>query len=123
MQEGGLSELNYLRIKTMKELARDLRMILFRKCDCDALTTEFERVLELCGCEYEVNILEDDNAIIVDIPDCIQFIRKKGRTCKIYESIPDGSPLEKYKEKEKTWQKKRHIHSKSESRRLKIQTR
>ena len=123
MQGDGLRELSCPRIKTMKKLAHELRMILFRKCDCDELTTEFERVLELCGCEYKVNMIENDNAIIIDIPNCIQFIRlkgMKGKTCKVYESIPEGSPLEKYKEK-RTWQKKKIHHSRSEEKKVRIQ--
>ncbi len=77
----------------IKELANKLRMILFRNCDCSTLTIEFERVLELCGCKYEVSVIEDDNAIIIEVPNCIQFTRKKGNSYKIYESIADSSSL------------------------------
>lgn len=93
----------------MKNLACDLRSVLFSKYNCDELTIDFERVLKIYECEYEVNIIEDNKSIIVDIFPCIQFIKRKGKVCKIYELIPDGSPLEKYKEK-RTWKQQTHTY-------------
>ena len=89
----------------IKKLACDLRMVLFSKYNYDELMMDFERVLKMYECEYEVNIIEDNKSIIVDIFPCIQFIKRKGKVCKIYELIPDGSSLEKYKDK-RNWQKK-----------------
>jgi len=79
----------------IKQLAKQLRSILFNDCDCDALTSEFERVLELCDCEYEVTVMENDRVIIVDVSPCILFIRKK-KSRRIYEVVPEGSPLKEY---------------------------
>ena len=104
----------------MKHLPHRLRMILFKNIPCDKLTCEFERVLKIYGCKGDVNIIEDNKAIIVDISPYIQFIKKKGPSNKIYEMIPDGSPLAQYKENER-WQKRKKIHSKSQARQLKVQ--
>jgi len=101
----------------IKNLAYNLRMVLFNKHNCDELMMDFKRVLKMYECDYEVNIIEDNKSIIVDIVPCIQFIKRKGKVCKIYELIPFGSPLTKYKEKTQ-WQKKKFYHSKPEEKKM-----
>ena len=94
----------------IKDLAYNLRMVLFNKHNYDELTMNFERVLKMYECDYEVNIIEDHKSIIIDIFPYIQFIKRKGKVCKVYELIPVDSPLSKYKEKTQ-WQKKKFCHS------------
>lgn len=80
-----------------KDLPKHLRMLLYGKVDSDELTQEFERVLELCGCEdYDVNIVENETVIIVDVSPCIQYIKTKGANGRIYEMIPLDSPLHEF---------------------------
>ena len=94
----------------IKNLSCELRSILFNEYDCNELTMNFERVLNMYECDYEVAIIEDKKTIIVDIMPYIQFIKRKNKTCKVYELIPVDSPLMKYKEKTQ-WQKKKFCHS------------
>ncbi len=77
----------------IKEMAQKLRLILYKNYDCETLRSEFERVMTSYNCEYELNIIENDKAIIVDVTPYIQFTRKKGNSYKIYESIADSSSL------------------------------
>ncbi|HUU88364.1 MAG TPA: hypothetical protein VMX17_11525 [Candidatus Glassbacteria bacterium] len=69
----------------VKDLAKKLRMILYQNDDCETLTTEFERVLKLCDCEYEAKIIEDDKTIIIDLSPYIQYIKIKRSPKRIYE--------------------------------------
>lgn len=77
-----------------QDLPKKLRMLLYGKVNSDGLTQQFERVLELCGCEYgDVQIVENDDVILVDIPNCIQYVKTKGPGSRLYESIPPDSLL------------------------------
>ena len=96
----------------LKKMAHELRMILYKNTDYETLKTEFDRVLESFECEAILTIFDSNKAFIVDIESYIQFIKTKGFNMKIYESIPKGSPLEKYKESNR-WQKKKMIFAKS----------
>jgi len=77
-----------------KHLPKNLRMLLYGKVNSDELTKEFERLLDLCGCEYcDIEIVETEKMILIDIPECIQYIKLKKPMNRIYESIPKNSPL------------------------------
>jgi len=80
----------------MKDLAKQLRLILYRNSDSNTLTTEFERVLKACDCKYVFNIFESDRVTIADVSPYIQFVRIKQCPKRIYEVIPEDSPLKKY---------------------------
>lgn len=94
----------------IKNLAYNLRSVLFSKYNHDELMVNFERVLKMYECDYEVNVIEDNKSVIIDIAPYIQFIKRKGKSCKVYELIPFESPLNKYKEKTQ-WRKKKFYHS------------
>lgn len=76
-----------------KNLSKKLREILYKNDDPQTLTTEFERVLSLHECDYDITCMESNRAVIVDISPCIQFCREKGPNKKVYEVIPFNSPL------------------------------
>jgi len=80
----------------IKDYAKELRMILYQNNDSDELTENFERVLTLCDCKVDINVIENDEAIIVDVIPCIQYIKMKKAPFKIFEVIPLGSPLKKH---------------------------
>lgn len=81
----------------LNQLEKEIRMILYREGDPDVLLDQIGRVLRLCDCELELNVMEDDKVIIVDASPCVQFIRVKGTSLKrIYQVIPEDSPLQKY---------------------------
>jgi hypothetical protein len=77
-----------------KDLPKKLRMLLYGNVDSNELSQQFERLLDLCGCEYcDIEIVESETMILVDIPDCIQYIKVKKPKNRIYEVIPKDSPL------------------------------
>lgn len=83
-----------LTIMDSQGVTKQLRNILFCECDCDAVGTAFERVLSAYGLShYEMIIEEDSGVMLVDIPNCIQYIKSKGSVKKIYELVPVESPL------------------------------
>ena len=81
----------------LNETAKKLRMLLYGKQDCEGLCKDFEKTLRLCGCdEFQITTYEDEKVLIVDAYPCIQYIKKKGPTPRIYEVIPEDSPLLQY---------------------------
>jgi hypothetical protein len=78
------------------DVAKKLRKILYEKDSSNDLIDEFKTILDLCGCEdYDIIIIEKKDAIIIEIPHCIQYIKNLSLN-RIYEVIPEDSPIKKY---------------------------
>jgi hypothetical protein len=80
---------------TQENLPKKMRMLLYgcKNSDCDELTDDCRRLLEECECDVEINIFERGNLVIIDMSPCVQYIIKNGKSRRIYEHIPEGSPL------------------------------
>jgi len=91
-----------------KDLSYKLRAILHRHTrhkSVDNIALEFKQVIELCGYDADVHILDNKHAMYVDIFPYVQYLKNKFNN-KIYEVIPQGSPLKKYTD-DRSWKKKK----------------
>lgn len=78
-----------------KNLPKKMRMLLYgcKNSDCDELIAHCQRVLQVCGCKVDVTIHECNGCTVIDMSPCVQYIIKNGKSRRIYEFIPDDSPL------------------------------
>jgi hypothetical protein len=91
-----------------KDLSYKLRAILHRHNrhkSVDKIVLEFKHVVELYGYDVDVHILDTKHAMYVDVFPYVQYLKNKFNN-KIYEVIPQGSPLKKYTD-DRSWKQKK----------------
>lgn len=93
-----------------KDLSYKLRSILHRNRSVERIISEMKALLKVYGYKAEVHIIENQRGIFVDIFPHIQYLKKR-RDNKIYEVVPENSPLKKYTEI-KEWKKQKAYLSK-----------